>query len=121
MEGDLENEEEVEKKLKGHLNEDLYNSVTEMRLMYKHLREELKLQKGNIAKKVAEMDKEKYLTLISEFRKFKMNNVQHFRFNSAANSTSFSKFYLSFFFGQISMNIRRGPATLNPTAGADLL
>ena len=94
MERDLDEEEEIEKNLKGLLNEDLYNSVTEMKLIYKLLRKELKLQKGNAVKKVAEMDKEKYLRLISEFRKFKMNNVQHFRFNSAANSTNFSKFYL---------------------------
>ena len=38
------------------------------------------------------MDKDKYLTLISEYKRFKMNNVQHFRFNSAANSADFGKF-----------------------------
>ena len=78
--------------LKGQQNDGLFKSVTEMKQMYINLRKEMKLQKGSIAKRGEEMDKEKYLTLISEYKRFKMNNVQHFRFNSAANSTNFGKF-----------------------------
>ena len=93
MDGDVEDELVGEKvELKEHHNEELYNSITEMKQMYKNLRREMKLQKGSIAKRGEEMDKEKYLTLISEYKRFKMNNVQHFRFNSAANSTNFGKF-----------------------------
>ena len=78
--------------LKGQQNDGLFKSVTEMKQMYINLRKEMKLQKGSIAKRGEEMDKEKYLTLISEYKKFKMNSVQHFRFNSAANLTNFGKF-----------------------------
>ena len=38
-----------------------------------------------------ELDKEKYKMLISEYRKFKTKNVKHFRFNSAANLSTFGK------------------------------
>ena len=95
MEGDLEDElanEKLEMKFEGKHDEEMYKSITEMKLMLKNLRNEMKHQKGSIKKRGVEMDKEKYLTLISEYKRFKMNNVQHFRFNSAANSTNFGKF-----------------------------
>ena len=95
MEGDLEDElanEKAEKKFKGKHDEEMYNSITEMKLLLKNLRKEMKHQKGRIGKRGEEMDKDKYLTLISEYKRFKMNNVQHLRFNSAANSTNFGKF-----------------------------
>ena len=38
-----------------------------------------------------EMDKEKYKMLIAEYRKFKTKILKHFRFNSAADSSSFGK------------------------------
>ena len=93
MDGDVDDELVREKvEFKGQHNAELYKSVTEMKQMYINLRNEMKLQKGSIAKRGEEMDKEKYLTLIPEYKRFKMNNVQHFRFNSAANSTNFGKF-----------------------------
>ena len=42
-----------------------------------------------------ELDREKYKMLISEYRKFKTKNVKHFRFNSAANSSFYGKFYIA--------------------------
>ena len=95
MEGDLEDElanENVEKKLKGKHDEEMYDSITEMKRMLKDMRKEMIDQKGRIGKRGEEMDKEKFLTLISEYKRLKMNNVQHFRFNSAANLTNFGKF-----------------------------
>ena len=95
MEEGLEDElaeEEVEKKFKGKHDKEMYNSIAEMKLMLKNLRKEMNEKKGSIGKRGKEMDKEKYLRLISEYKRFKMNNVQHLRFNSAANSTNFGKF-----------------------------
>ena len=92
MDGYVEDELVGEKvELKEQHNEELYNIITEMKQMYKNIRREMKLQKGSIAKRGKEMDKEKYLMLISEYKRFKTNSVQHFRFNSAANSTNFGK------------------------------
>ena len=53
----------------------------------------MKLMKNNNDKKGEELDKEKFKRLISEYRKFKMKNVKHFRFNANATSNMFGKFY----------------------------
>ena len=42
-------------------------------------------------RKGEELDKEKYKMMIAEYRKFKAKIVKHFRFNSAAGSSSFGK------------------------------
>ena len=42
-------------------------------------------------RKGEELDKEKYKMLIAEYREFKAKIVKHFRFNSAAGSSSFGK------------------------------
>ena len=64
--------------------------------MYKRMKEDLKkemrLTKGNNVQRGQELDKKKYLNLVSEYKKFKRNTCQHFRFNSAANLTKFGKF-----------------------------
>ena len=52
----------------------------------------IKLSKNNNDKKGEELDKEKFKRLISEYRKFKMKNVKHFRFNENATSNMFGKF-----------------------------
>ena len=36
-----------------------------------------------------ELDREKYKMLVVEYKKFKTRNVKHFRFNSAANLSTF--------------------------------
>ena len=45
----------------------------------------------NIMRGGKEMDKDKYKKLIVEYRKFQTKNINHFRFSSAAVSSSFSK------------------------------
>ena len=66
--------------------------------MYKRLKDdlqkemkEMKLMKGALGKKGEELDKKKYLKLISEYNNFKKHNIRHLRFNSAANLTRFGK------------------------------
>ena len=54
------------------------------------LEERMKLME-NIMRGGKEMAKDKYKKLIVEYRKFKTKNVNHFRFSSAAVSSSFSK------------------------------
>ena len=44
-----------------------------------------------------EMDKEKFKKLISEYKKFKMENVRHFRFHPNATTNMFGMSRLSFF------------------------
>ena len=55
----------------------------------------MKLMKGNNKNMAEEMDKEKLKELISEYKKFKMENVRHFRFHP--NATHFGKSSLSSF------------------------
>ena len=50
--------------------------------------------KSTFGKGVEEQDKMEYKRLITEYRKFKTNNVKHFRFNSAANVNAFGEYYL---------------------------
>ena len=38
-----------------------------------------------------EIDKHKYLTLLSEYKHFKRSIVQHYRFNGVANETNYGK------------------------------
>ena len=74
-------EDEVEKKLSGKY-------VDEMtRLVYKNLKKEIEMIKGG--KKGDELG-QKFKKLMSEYKQFKNNQVQHFRFDSAA--TSFGKY-----------------------------
>ena len=39
-----------------------------------------------------EVDKKKYMKLLSEYKNFKKTNCRHFRFHSAANLTQFGEF-----------------------------
>ena len=88
IEEDVEDDEAeaaVERKIKGEVGEELAK-------VYKQLAElktEVKLNSGQ--EKGEELDKEKYKMLIAEYRKFKRENVKHFKFNSAENSSSFGK------------------------------
>ena len=45
----------------------------------------IELMKGNKENMAEEMDKEKFKKLISEYKKFKMENVRHFRFHPNAS------------------------------------
>ena len=74
-------EDKVEKKLRDSYDQDL------LRLLFK----EIGTIKGSISKNRDELDRQKYMKLISEYKQFKKNKVQHFRFDSAAHATTFGK------------------------------
>ena len=46
---------------------------------------------GNKIKRGKEMDKQKFLELIDDYKQFKRENVRHFRFHSIAPSSAFGK------------------------------
>ena len=68
------------------LDKKIVKRFAKMELMYYDLKKEMELMKG---RKGDEIDKDKYLTLITKYKNFKKKNVQHFRFNS--NSSNFGK------------------------------
>ena len=76
-------EDEAEKKLS-----DMHADKS-TRLVYEILKREM--LKGG--KKGDGLDRQKLKKLISEYKLFKKNQVQHFRFDSAAHSTWFGKLY----------------------------
>ena len=87
IEEDVEDEDEAEAAVEREVGEELakvYRQLAE-------LKKEMKLMKNGGQEKGEELDKEKYKMLISEYRKFKRENVKHFRLNSAENSSSFGK------------------------------
>ena len=53
------------------------------------LQAEVNKLKSNGQGKEEEVDKAKFKMMIAEYRKFKANNVKHFRLNVRANSSSF--------------------------------
>ena len=58
------------------------------------IRTEIQLVKGNSRnKKGKNLDRSKLQSLISEYKDFKKNNVQHFRFNSASIDSMFGKVF----------------------------
>ena len=63
--------------------------------MYAELERKMKLMKGNKKNMAGELDKEKFKGLISEYKKFKMENVRHFRFHP--NASHFGKSSFDFF------------------------
>ena len=81
---DDEAETAVEAKFKGKNGEELNKFYRR----FADLEKEIKLMKRGGHE---ELEKEKYRMLIAEYRKFKENNVKHFKFNSAADSSSFGK------------------------------
>ena len=66
-----------------------------LRRVYKmfttELERKMKLVEGNEDKMGKEMDKEKFWKLLSEYKKFKVENVRHFRFHSNEASSMFGK------------------------------
>ena len=91
MEGELANVVSNEKVDEELLNTEMFKRLTRMELMYNDLKKEVELMKGSFGKKGEELDKEKYLRLIAEYKNFKEYNVQHFRFSSASNLSMFGK------------------------------
>ena len=84
---DDEAEDAFERKMKGEVGEELNKVYKQLA----RLKTEMKLMKISGVEKGEELDKEKYKMLIAEYRKFKKDNVKHFRFNSAENSSAFGK------------------------------
>jgi len=77
-------EDEVEKKLSGKYVDEKFM------LVYKNLKQEMEMIKGSIFKKGDEHEHE-FKKLMSEYKQFKKNQVQHFKFDSASHSTSFGE------------------------------
>ena len=77
----------LEVKFNSKLEEKLY------RELYAKLKNDLETKtKGESIKTGEEVDRMKFQRLIGEYKKFKRNRVQHFRFNSASNQTAFGQF-----------------------------
>ena len=80
----------MEGKIDDELLEALILFKTEiMRNMKNGVEDVMKIATGQRGE---ELDKEKYMMLISEYRKFKAGNVKHFRFHSDASSFGESYF-----------------------------
>ena len=62
---------------------------------YAILERKIMLKKGNKKNMAEEMDKEKFKKLLYEYKKFKMENVRHFRFNPNPSLSAFGKFFFS--------------------------
>ena len=85
-------EEQVEMVFDGGVEEDVRKEMErldkklakQMYKMYADLERKMKMIEGNQDKMGKEMDKEKFKKLISEYKKFKMENVRHFRFRPDA-------------------------------------
>ena len=80
---------------------ELYKEMYER--MKEDLQKEMRLMKGNNVQKGEELDKKKYLRLVSEYKNFNKSSCQHFRFNSAPNLTQFSKFQILLHFRVLNM------------------
>ena len=60
------------------------------RLKYKALNREIQMMKESISKRGNELDSQLYEKLISEYKQFKKNQVQHFRFDATARFAGYS-------------------------------
>ena len=79
---------DLERSLDGDLKRIYHLLKTDMKFMKNDIGEMMKIATG---KRGEELDKDKYKMLVSDYRKFKTTNVKHFRFNSAANLSTFGK------------------------------
>ena len=82
---DPEENEQVEVKFKNIDEEEFAKLMNEVE-------KKMQRMKGTSGKIGEELDKVKFLKMVSEYKKFKMNSVKHLRFNSAANSAKFGQF-----------------------------
>ena len=108
---DAQTDQHLDVKFNSKLEENLY------RELYAKLKNdfEMKIQKPKTGE---EVDRMKFQRLIAEYKKFKRNHVQHFRFNSSSNHSAFGKFKtLSF----ARLQCFRGRDSVNSSARADLL
>ena len=102
IEEELKEEKVVETRkaeLDGNITDDLLEKFLNLKEEIKVLKEEINVLKDGFGKvreiatgqRGEELDKKKFMELISEYRKFKSKNLKHFRFNSAANLSRFGK------------------------------
>ena len=85
----------VEQESEGAVGEEVKR---EMERLENKLMRKIKLLEGSKEMKVGEeIDKEKFKKLISEYKKFKMENVRHFRFHQNATTNMFGRSCLSDF------------------------
>ena len=63
----------------------------------------------------------KMLKLISEYKEFKRNAVQHFRFDSASRSQTFGKMLINVYIVLNLLTCRGGNITFDTSTGTDLL
>ena len=74
------------------LRNELKSDIREVRREFKSGdKEVMKIATGQ---KGDEVDRKKYKMLISEYKKFKTKNVKHFRFNSAAELSTYGEYSL---------------------------
>ena len=93
-------DETVKTDLEGKIHDDLLERFLLLEEEMHHMRKEMELMKNDFGQQIKiatgqrgeELDKEKYKTLISEYRKFKSKDVKHIRFTSAANLSIFGMF-----------------------------
>ena len=65
---------------------------------FANLEGDMKLMKSSVGERGEELDKKKYMKLVAEYRRFKTDNVKHFRLNAAANASAFGEFTWWFYF-----------------------
>ena len=104
--------------LAGEIDDDLMKILLLLRKEFKSGdKEVMKIATGQSGD---EVDRKKYKMLISEYKKFKTKNVKHFRFNSAANMSTYGEYLLSQYLRKKNICYRRRDS-VNPPIGGDLL
>ena len=98
--GEAENQNGFDVELNGKGVEEL---LKDLKAKLNDLEKKVQLMEDQNSIKGQVMDKEKFLRLVSEYKHFKRNYVQHFRFNSAPNLTQFSKFQILLHFRVLNM------------------
>ena len=89
--GEAKNGNEFEIELTGKGVEEL---LKDLKAKLNDLEKRVQLMEDQNSIKGQVMDKAKFLRLVSEYKQFKRNYVQHFRFNSAAKTTMFGRFLM---------------------------
>ena len=106
-----EPDQHLELKFKSEIEKNLY------RALYAELKNDLEakmqLAKGDNMRTGKEVDKIKFQWLIAEYKKFKRNYVQHFRFNFASNHTAFGQFLTRTFASTFMLHSSRGRDSFN--------
>ena len=86
--------EELEEREPDEYLEEEFDSIEEETLykkLYKKMTNDLEMKMGKSSSIGEKVDKMKFKGLVSEYKSFKKNRVQHFRFNSASNQTAFGE------------------------------